>query len=328
MAERPLLIFPSPQSVDVESLRRNIQDKVIKPSHQRQGIRISPMLTELKNAFDSRAAEIQATPDGIDPSQVIVVETISSVKAFATAVKNLDGLEWLGEFEVDEIVPDDDFYEADKDGEAKDKLLRGRLYLTFSNQAALRQMLTLWNSYQSDANMQWPHGLTGLRDVFQSLYAIRRWEVKDRLIDSGVLDSWNEDLEHFPEEPIRTEIELWYRGSQEMRSQSQTEVERLVSSTGGRTLQSCQIAEIGYHALLVELPRDAIAKIVADPSTDLVKCDSVMFFRPTGQVSAGDRLPEEEVDSIVHRVGQPYPSGDPIIGVPRRLASRKPCVTR
>lgn len=315
MAERPLLIFPSPQAVDVESPPRNVQDKVTRPSHGRQGVRVTPMLNSLKNAFNSRAAEIQATPDGIDPSQVIVVETIGSVKAFATAVKNLDGMEWLGEFEVDEIAPDDDFYEADSEGEAKDKLLRGRLYLAFSNQVAMQQLLTLWERYQSDANMQWPHGLTGLRDVFNSLYAIRRWEVKDRLIDSGVLQGWSEDVEHFPDEPVRTEIELWYRSSQELRSQAQAEVERLVATADGRTLQAREIAEIGYHALLVELPRNAVAQIVANPATDLVKCDSVMFFRPTGQVTAGDRPLDEDVDSRVGREGQPYPSGDPIIGV-------------
>lgn len=315
MPERPLLIFPTPQAVDVESRPRPIQDNVSRPSHGRQGVRVSPMLTRLKNAFDRRAAEIQSTPDGTDPSQVIVVETIGSVKAFATAVRNLEGMEWLGEFDIDEIVPDEDFYEADSEGEAKDKMLRGRLYLAFSNQAAMQQLLTLWRRYQSDANMQWPYGLTGLRDVFNNLYTIRRWEVKDRLIDSGVLQSWSEDVEHFPDQPVRTEIELWYRNSQELRTQAQTEVERLVASANGSTLQSCEFAEIGYHALLVELPRNAVAQILANPATDLVKCDSVMFFRPTGQVTAGEGPPDEGIDSRADREGQSYPSGDPIIGV-------------
>ena len=225
MAERPLIIFPNPQPAVLEKAKPFLQKKPERPSHDRQGNRIAPQLTQLQSAFESRLVEIQAAADGIDPSQVIVIETVGTVQTFATAVKNLDGLNWLGEFEIDELVPDDDFYWTNSDGERTAKDLRGRLFLVFSNQAAMNQMLSLWQRYQMDENIVWPTGLTSLRDIFNSLYSIRRWNVQDRLIENGTLEAWQEDLEHLPNDFVHTEIELWFRRSPDLRATAQNEIE-------------------------------------------------------------------------------------------------------
>ncbi|WP_419184530.1 S8 family peptidase [Botrimarina mediterranea] len=244
-----------------------------------------------------------------------MIETVGSVQNFATAVRNLEGLEWLGEFEIDELAPDEDFFNVNSKGEATTKPLVGRLYLVFTNQTALSQLLGLWDRYSSDEKMVWPTGLTSLRDVFKKLHAIRRWSVQDRLVDSGVLKYWEEDLLHAPRESIRTEIELWYRGAPAQRSNAQAEVERIVTSTGGTVLRACEIAGIAYHAILAELPREAVKMIIENPATELVRCDSIMFFRPTGQVAAGDPGMEEPIDSPVDEEPLTYPNGDPVIAV-------------
>ncbi|WP_442482170.1 S8 family peptidase [Aeoliella sp. SH292] len=314
MAEWPLLIFPKPSVIGLES-GTSSRDKFVSPAHGRQGARLAPVLRELKHAFESRLAEVQATSNGIDPSQAIVIETIGSVENFATAVRTLEGLEWLGEIEIDDIAPDDDFYSLNTKGDRTEKTLVGRLYLIFSNQTAMDQLLTLWGRYRSDPDIVWPRGLTSLRDVFDKLHAIRRWDIQDRLIDSGALEYWEEDLQHFPDEPVRTEVELWYRKSPELRNAAQAEVERSVASAGGRVLQACEIGAIAYHAVLIELPRASVEHIISHRATELVKCDSIMFFRPTGQFFVGKPGDEQSFQSVLTSVTPQYPSGLPVIAV-------------
>ena len=162
MAERPLLIFPSPQNADRDTLTAGFPDTV-QPKHDRQSERVGPILQTLQSSFNERSVEVQQAMDGIDPEQVIVIETIGRIEDFSTAVRKIEGLEWLGDLDLEGIAPDEDFYDAKK----KDKPLGGRLYLVMSNQAALSQMLTLWGRYQEDSEMKWERGLTKFRNVFQ-----------------------------------------------------------------------------------------------------------------------------------------------------------------
>lgn len=98
--EYPLLIFPEPQTLN--RIGRPIPPRKIHyPSHERQAERLSPLFRTLKESFDARKVEIQQTPEGINPEQVIVFETIGSADDFVIAVKNTAGLEWLGEIEID-----------------------------------------------------------------------------------------------------------------------------------------------------------------------------------------------------------------------------------
>jgi len=114
------------------------------------------MFDQLQATFNARRVEIQQTTAGIDPEQVLVIEIIGSVDKFANAVKRIEGLEWMGEIETDEITPDEDFY----DEANPQKNLNGRLYLVMTNQRALDEMLSLWQRYQTDPDMQFKHGLT------------------------------------------------------------------------------------------------------------------------------------------------------------------------
>ncbi|MCB2572929.1 hypothetical protein KQ718_17215, partial [Listeria monocytogenes] len=79
-------------------------------------------------------------------------ETVGAVEDFAKAVKRIEGLEWLGEIEVDELPPDEDFHDL----EHPEKPLKGRLYLVLTNQQALTELLSLWRRYrdQDDPKMK------------------------------------------------------------------------------------------------------------------------------------------------------------------------------
>ena len=134
MPDRPLLLFPTPETAD-RSKGRGFPGRVHRPTHGRQGQRLSPIFTQLQTAFNTRRVELQQTTAGADPEQVLVIETIGNVENFANAVKRIEGLEWMGEVAIEEIAPDEDFYDA----EDNTKELSGRLYLVMTNQRALRR---------------------------------------------------------------------------------------------------------------------------------------------------------------------------------------------
>ena len=309
MPERPLLLFPTPQSAD-RTKQKHQFGRVHKPNATRQGQRLSPMFNQLQAAFEARRVEIQQNTAGIDPEQVLVIETIGSVENFANAVKRIDGLEWMGELESDEIAPDQDFY----DEKNPEKELNGRLYLVMTNQRALDEMLSLWRRCQADPNMQFERGLTKFRDMFLHLKSIRRWDVQDRLLETGVIDIWREDLKGNGNRVIPFEAELWFRGSDELRAISANQVTNLVEQAGGRILNQSVIDGIAYHGLLAELPANAIRAIVENPATELVKCENVMFFRPVGQMVVGDKSPEGDVE-IAQVEEMPLPTGDPVVAL-------------
>jgi len=309
MTERPILLFPSP--IVTERTKLHSRPRPLhKPSHDRQSERLSPQFTQLQEVFAERRVEIQQTTAGIDPEMVLVIETIGNIENFANAVKQIPGLEWMGELEEDNVIPDSDFYDIT----SPEKKINGRLYLVMTNQQALTQMLSLWNRYKENSSMTFNRGLTRFRYLFQYLKDIRYWDVQDRLIDTGVIKAWRKDLEYDGNRIVCFEIELWYRDNEEKRHYSQQVVNDLIQQLGGRVINQCIISEIAYHSLLVELPARAIEEIIAHPDTKLTECEGIMFFRPVGQMSGGRRATSEDLPEFVPSEIS-LPSGDPIIGI-------------
>jgi len=310
MPDRPLLVFPEPTKV-LRSKLTGGGGRVIRPDHTRQGERLFPKFNNLQSAFETRKAEVQQSIPDVDPEQVLVLETIGSIEKFANAVRKIEGLEWLGEHELEEMMPDEDFYEEKK----PDKELSGRLYLIMTNQRALNELLSLWSRYIDNPELEFEWGLKKFRDIFHSLKDIRRWGVQDRLLETGVIEAWREDLAFQSEYPIRFEAQLWFRKGEEKRQLSEQIVTELVGDLGGRIITQCVIGEISYHAILGELPRGAIREIIDNPSTELVMCDNVMMYLPVGQTVIGREQPDGEPET--HRImeQQPLPTGNPLIAV-------------
>lgn len=309
MPERPLLLFPTPEIAD-RTIRRGFPGRIHRPSIGRQGQRLSPIFNRLQTEFNSRRVELQQTAAGADPEQVLVIETIGSIEYFANAIRRIDGLEWLGEIDTDEIAPDQDFY---KEGDIN-KELSGRLYLVMTNQRALNEMLSLWRQYQENNDMEFARGLTRFRDVFCCLKNIRRWNVQDRIEETGVLEAWQEDLAHDSNRPIRFEVELWFRGTSIKRNKAQEQIQEFIEQLDGKVLDTCIITEIAYHALLVEIYANTAQEIIDHPDVDLIKCDSAMFFRPVGQMITGKYQVEGQLTD--HEIEEyELPTGDPIVAI-------------
>ena len=125
MAQKPLLFFPSKEVANRSKLSSG-RGNYFTPSSTRQGQRLSPAFQQLFDNLDAQRIAVQQSTTGIDPEQVLVFETIGSVEEFANAVSKITGFEWLGEIEIEEIIPDNDFYPLNKDGERdENKMLNG-----------------------------------------------------------------------------------------------------------------------------------------------------------------------------------------------------------
>lgn len=139
MPNKPLLIFPRPTTIDRR--RKQIPPPSFHyPTDDRQKQRLAPKFESIERTFEARRAELLSQPTGAIPEQVLVLETVGSVDDFMTAIRSIPGMEWLGEWEEEDILPDDDFY---SDEEHRDKLLRGHLYLLMTNQTALSELLSM-----------------------------------------------------------------------------------------------------------------------------------------------------------------------------------------
>lgn len=281
------------------------------PTRERQAERLAPRLTTLLETFQARRAQVRAEATGILPEEVLVLETIGPIDDFITAVRRISGMEWLGEIEEDDIPPDDDFFSLDTKGKKKEKILRGRIFLVFTNQRALEQMLSLWRLWKEGKPLA--KEFSKWNKVFELLRDIRPWGVNDRLAETGVLSDWRERIDH-GKEVVPCEIELWYRRSATTRESAEERVRELVREQGGRILRAAIIEEINYHALLAELPIAAIEVILRGQYEDvaLIQSEKIQFFRATGQMAA--LVPESAriTDNSVHDY---RPRGNPIIAL-------------
>jgi len=327
MPDMPLLILPSPGQPERRQNRPRGGGNIGLPSRQRQVQRLGPKFTKLRETFDARRVQLRTEATGIIPEEVLVFETVGSVEDFIVAVRNVEGMEWLGEIEEEDIPPDDDFFALDSQGRRKsDKTLRGRIFLVFSNHRALEQMLSFWQRWQRGERLT--RGLRKWEKVFSHLRDIRPWGVQDRLLETGVIDDWRERVDH-NEEILPCEIELWFRRDPNMRRIAQNRVIELVSAQRGRIVSNSFIEDIAYHALLVELPVAAVSNILEETAeyTALVQCEQIQFFRPTGQM-AGILAYDEQTTDDTNISEQETALRDPVIalldGLPlqshRRLA--------
>lgn len=304
MSKQPLILFPQPELVKRLPLYGG-PGSIHFPSHARQVERLTPMFKELETAFIA----IQATAAGTAPEQVLVIQIVGYISDFVNAVKQIKELEWMGELETDNIKPDADFYNLDN----KEAELDARLFLLMANQTAMNQLLSLWSKYSLNKEMKFDRGKGRFRELFKRIKTIRRWNVQDRLLETGVIDRWKEELAYSPAEILKCEIEFWFKSDENKRNSNQFQVEQLLKEVNGRIISTCVLQQISYHAVLAEFPRDAVESIIANPNTELVKSNEVMFFRPCGQFSLKGDLSEKIEITVPQQ--KPFPAQRPVIAL-------------
>ncbi len=328
MPERPLLILPAAGEPEGRARKTGRGGPPRLPSKPRQEERLGPRFAALQQALDARRARVRTEAVGIAPEEVIVIETVGPVEDFIVAVRNIEGLEWLGEVEEEDIPPDDDFFVANREGGRTDKPIRGRVFLVFTNQRALQQLLSLWDTWKADRPLPW--GVGKWAEVFARLRDVRPWGVRDRLIETGVIADWTERVEHH-QEVVPCEIELWFRSDPHRRQSARDRVSGLVTGLGGEVMQEATIEEIAYHAVLARLPIGAVRPLLEEAGRDaaLVQCEQVQFFRAAGQMAGIVGAGDLQLDPVPPGA-QVAALGDPVValfdGLPlqnhRRLAGR------
>ena len=286
MPEYPLLPLPSfdqgdpPKSPGFGSRPPGV-------SSERQSQRLGPKFDRLQQvlASENDSLSLHNDPSSIAPERGLVLEVVGSVSDFYALVKQVDGLEFLADEEI-EFESDADFFVRDtrkgREGESRtDKLVGGRLYLVMPDVGALRQMLSLWGRWRNNEVL--PRGLTPWRDIFARLRDIRPWGIKDRITDETV-EFWREEIEADPEGVRRIEAELAFHENAERRQSAYRRLENAVSDADGHIVAHAVIEDISYEAALIELPNSEITRLIAREEIPLAICDDVMFLRPQSSV--------------------------------------------
>jgi hypothetical protein len=284
----PLLVFPQAKTIPPPVGRGFPSSKPHFPGHGRQAERLEAQLAELQSGFEQYKAEISGAVAGLEPETVLVIEIAGRVDDFKQAVESV-GLEWLGEWDIDDIDPDDDFYEIKSKGEKSAKKVTGRLFLSLVNEDGLHNLMSLWQKWKEKKTL--PTGMTKWRDVFNQIVLIRRWGIEETLGESGMLNRWRDIFDSVePDQKIRFQIELFYRSNPEKRKKNETDVVGLLQLIGGRTLGAfIDIEEIAFHAVKAELPANNIRLLLQEIASavtidiQLFNFSGVMYFRPTGQ---------------------------------------------
>jgi hypothetical protein len=311
MAERPLLILPEPTSVTrAPKSGRGSGPAPLGRARQRQ--RLGARLDELEAAFEAKRLTMQTTAVGLMPEDVLVLETAGHVEDFFRAATKVEGLEFLAEYDEEDIPPDDDFF-VERNGVHEG--YRGRVYLMFSNQHAFRQLLRLWNTWQRGEDLQ--RGLTKWRDVFALLRDIRPWSVRDRLDETGILDDWRARLQHECEQ-IPCEIELWFRADEAQRAAAAAQIRARIQALAGEVMSEAVMAEIHYHALAARLPIAAVEDLLdADRrgAVALVQAEQIQFFRAAGQMAG--RIRVDQVSPLAQLLDEPLPEprAEPVVAL-------------
>ena len=260
---------------------------------------------------------LQEESHDLVPEEVLVLEIRGTVEDFARAVEKVEGLEWLSELGRADADPDEDFWVSDSEGRRQDKQLSSRLFVVSSNQEGLRALRSLWERWKK--GQEFRTGLGRWKDVFEWLVDVRRWGVEDRLRETGVLEDWQARLSHGVDH-VPCEIELWFRRDPPQRLRAQERTEELVTRSGGRVHGSAVVAEIGYHAVLADLPARLVQAAGDEAHTDiaLIQCEQVQFFRASGQMLAPPPEggpPESQSGSSVAKRADPPPQENAVVAL-------------
>ena len=195
----------------------------------------------------------------------------------------------------------------------KSEPLPGRMYLSLSNRQALREIKALFDSWERDGRLR--HGAGVWSEIFSHLRSVRFWDIEDRVRDTGILDYWQKEVEckRGTASTVVFEIEFSYDDNPNPanRRQRQQEVEGLVIAEGGSVIASCDIPEIHFQAIKVEVPVANIEKVIGGDYSALFRYGSILFFRPTPQCAV-ETFSDGTLEDIPYATA---PEATPVVAV-------------
>jgi hypothetical protein len=258
------------------------------------------------------ALELREDPTSLAPERVIVFEIAGTVANFLKAVGRVRGLEFMAEYEGD-FAADQDFAVQDKrkgrEGQDRtDQDVPARFYLAMPDLQALRELLSLWERWGRGEPLG--TGFAPFEHLFTQLRAIRPWGPQDRIPDETVA-FWLEESARNPGQPVRTEVELWYRDNEGRRAAASRNLSTLVGAAGGQMVHEAVISDIAYHGALIDIPAAEVQNLIEHRSVNMALADDIMFLRPQSML-LGPLEVEPGADAAAGAGGGPPAVGAPV----------------
>jgi len=100
----PLLVFPQAKTIAPPKGKGFPSSQPHVPGHGKQVVRLNEQLISLQQDFNHYKANVSGSVAGLEPETVLVIEIAGSINDFRQAVEAI-GLEWLGEWDIDDIEP-------------------------------------------------------------------------------------------------------------------------------------------------------------------------------------------------------------------------------
>jgi Subtilase family len=224
-----------------------------------QDRRFGPAFTKLKDALNSAGGGLVLIddPTALAPERLLVFEVTGQIGDFWKAVAKVDGLTFAGEEQA----------RADEDDEDPE------LYLLVPNEAALKQIISLWETYTNGTAL--PRGWTKWRDLFSQLKNIRPWGPNDRVSKSHA-----EFFDEVIAPNTRIEVELVFRKNAVDQQAAEKSLKDYITKIGGTVLDRSLRAEFSYHALLVEVPSTELKNIAKRKQNSLAGLAAVYSIVP------------------------------------------------
>ena len=308
---KPLLIFPQPELVDTP---RGYGGGSLPP----QPRDYSKRAERIAGRFTQAISYIQATPG--DSNHVLVIETVGKFQGFHKAVSKIDGLEWIAEFEVDEVdleemydSASDDYKEARKQG--------GKWYLSSSNQRALEELLSRYQNWKETGHIA--YGFGSWKNFFTYIVDLHLWNEKDRLENTEIVEQWKEEVEikRGTASECNFEIELHYQRNNSDADRSQKNLVDHIKKLNGKIGKAYRNTGIAFHALKATLPVAAVEHVLTAHTSgqdypQWISLNSIKYCRPIGQQSQDAIEPEASEYIAVEAPGENPPVIALLDGVP------------
>jgi len=313
MATRPLLRLPTPNAIAAPKGHGGGAGMRF-PAKGRQRELFGPVFNRLRAVLkkEKGALELRDDPSSLAPDRVIVFEIAGTIADFLKAIARIDGLEFMAEYEAD-FAADEHFAVQDtrkgREGQDRtDKAVPGRFYLAMPDVRALEELLSLWDRWEKGKPLD--SGYAPFAHLFEQLHALRPWGPLDRIPDE-TMAYWREESERHPDQPVRTEVELWFRDSESRRRTASGTLQALVADVGGRVVHEAVISDIAYHGALIDIPAGEVSNLMDHRTVQLALADDVMFLRPQSML-LGPVEVEPAADETLGAGSGPPAVGQPI----------------
>lgn len=229
-------------------------------------------------ARDQGGLELRSDPSALAPERLLVFEVRGSIKTFANAIRNVSGLELIDEEELE--------LESDKQD------TNPVAYLLVPDATALGQIVSLWQRWLDGEAPE--RGFAPWQAVFATLRDVRPWGPQDRVRDDE-RDIISEEIDGKEDtDRIRLEIELVFRADEARGAQTEDGIQQQIIASDGRIISRCRIADIGYHAILADLPVVAVRSIIDRAQEGIAGLDFVMHIRPQSLATLVDLAEPED----------------------------------